>query len=292
MPMRRCCIILCLFLLTTSVSFAQTRKEFEVASIRPVGDQPPNQVTAGLHIDGSQVRITSLSLKDYISIAYRMRLNQISGPEWLGSVRFDLAAKLPDGASQDDVMGMLQVLLAERFQIKMHREMKEFSIYALGVAKTGLKLTPTVPEAEIKSADRRPVNVAAGGSGAGVAINFGQGSYLSLGEKSLEIKRLDMPTIADMLTRFLDRPVVDMTNLKGGYDLDLAITPEDRLVMMIRAAVTAGVVLPPQALALIEGASADSLSEGMKKVGLTLEAQKAPLEVLVIDQIQKTPTEN
>jgi uncharacterized protein (TIGR03435 family) len=291
MPMRRC-IILCLCLLTTVVAFGQTRKEFEVASIRPVGDQPANQVTAGLHIDGSQVRITSLSMKDYISLAYRMRLNQIAGPDWIGSVRFDIAAKLPDGASQDDVLGMLQVLLTERFQIKMHREMKEFSVYALGVAKTGLKLTPSVTEDEIKKADRGAINVAAGGSGAGVAINFGQGAYLALGEKSMEIKKLDMPTIADMLTRFLDRTVVDQTNLKGGYDLELGLTPEDRLTMLIRSAVTAGVVLPPQALALLDGASNDSLSEALKKVGLTLEAQKAPLEVLVIDQIQKTPTEN
>jgi uncharacterized protein (TIGR03435 family) len=101
-----------------------------------------------------------------------------------------------------------------------------------------------------------------------------------------------MEMTADMLTRFLDRPVIDMTNLKGAYDFTLELTPEDRMGMMIRSAVAAGMVLPPQALALLDGASNDSLSNAMKKVGLTLEPRKTPLEVVVIDQMQRTPTEN
>src|SRR5262245_26767273 len=136
-------IILCL--LTAAVAFGQTRKEFEVSSIRPVAEQPPNQVAVGLHIDGSQVRITYLALKDYIAMAYRTRLNQVSGPDWLATQRFDIAAKLPDGASQADVLQMLQSLLADRFQMKMHREMKEFPVYALEVAKTGLKIMESGP---------------------------------------------------------------------------------------------------------------------------------------------------
>jgi uncharacterized protein (TIGR03435 family) len=83
-----------------------------------------------------------------------------------------------------------------------------------------------------------------------------------------------------------------MTNLKGGYDLALDIAPEERLPMMIRSAVSAGVILPPQALALLDGSSMSSLINSMKKVGLSLEARRAPLEVIVVDQMQKTPTEN
>src|SRR5262245_16272468 len=109
-------------LLTAIVAFGQTRKEFEVASIRAVGDRPPEQVTVGLHIDGSQVRVTYLSLKDYIGMAYRTRPNQIIGPDWLGSQRFDVAGKLPDGTAQSDVLEMLQNLLADRFQLKFHKE--------------------------------------------------------------------------------------------------------------------------------------------------------------------------
>ena len=65
-----------------------------------------------------------------------------------------------------------------------------------------------------------------------------------------------------------------------------------RIFALIRSAISAGVVLPPQALALIDGVSTYSLFNSLKKAGLTLEPRKAPLEVLVIDQIQKTPTEN
>ena len=289
MRMMRTTVVL---LLTSAISFAQTPKRFEVASIRPVTEQPPNQVGVGLSIDGSQVRISYLALRDYISIAYRMRLNQIVGPDWLASQRFDIAAKLPEGASQADVPEMLQALLADRFQMKSHREMKEFPVYVLEVTKAGLKLTESVTEAEAAASGTGGVKIAAGGSGAGATINFGNGSYFSLGGNGFETKRLTMATFTDMLTRFLDRPVIDMTALKGGYDMVLDLSPEDRMSMLIRSAVAAGVVLPPQALALLDGASGDSLSNALKKAGLTLESRKAPLEVIVVDQMQKTPTEN
>lgn len=225
-----------------------------MASIRPVTEQPPLQVSVAVRIDGSQVRISYLSLKDYISMAYETRLNQIVGPDWLASERFDIAAKLPDGAAQADVLEMLQSLLADRFQMKFHREMKEFPVYALEVAKTGFKLSPTgAPEIDAT----RPLDIAAGGSGAGVKISFGKDSHFMLGNNGFETKNLTMEIVADMLTRFLDRPVVDMTNLKGTYDLSLDLSPEDRTVMLIRSAVAAGVVLPPQALALLDTGSND-----------------------------------
>lgn len=277
-------------LLTLTASFAQTRLEFEVASIRPTAEQGQAQVAAGIHIDGSQVRVTSLSVKDYIAIAYGTRLNQITGPDWLGSQRFDVAAKLPEGAKQADVPVMLQALLAGRFRLKMHREMKEFPVYVLEAAKTGVKLVEV--EGSADAADAGAINIAAGGNSAGVAISYGNGGSFTLAEKSLETKKLSMTTFADLLTRFLDRPVIDKTNLKGLYDMTLDLTPEDRLVMLIRSAVTAGVVLPPQALALLDIGSSDSLVNSLRKAGLTLESRREALEVIVVDEIQKTPTEN
>jgi uncharacterized protein (TIGR03435 family) len=281
--------IILLSLLACAALFAQTRKEFEVASVKPSGDQPPNLVNVGLHIDGSQVRISYLSLKDYISIAYRVRINQIVGPDWMASQRFDIAGKLPDGSAPSDVAAMLQSLLADRFQMKLHREMKEFPVYGLEVAKTGLKV---MPSGETEGFDRG-VNVAAGGNANGATISFGAGAFFSLGLDSIEIKKLGMGTITDMLTRFLDRPVIDMTNLKGTYDLTLPLTSEDRNVMLIRSAVAAGVVLPPQAVAYMDSITThDSLSASLQKIGLTLEPRRSPLEVVVIDQMSKTPTEN
>ena len=278
-------------LLVCMLTFVQARKEFEVASIRTTPDQTTT-VGAGLHIDGSQIRVVNLSLKDYIAMAYRLRGNQVVGPDWLGSLRFDVAAKLPEGAVQADVPQMLQALLEDRFQMKAHREMKEFPVYALEVTSAGLKVPQATPDGDAFARRNGALSLAAGGSEAGVSIDLGDGSFFQLGASAVETKNLSMTTLANMLTRFVDRQVVDMTNLKGGYDLKLDLTPEDRMTMLIRSAVSAGVVLPPQALALLNTGSIDSLSNSLKKVGLNLEARKAPLEVMVVDQMQKAPTEN
>jgi uncharacterized protein (TIGR03435 family) len=90
----------------------------------------------------------------------------------------------------------------------------------------------------------------------------------------------------------MDRPVVDMTNLKGAYDFVLNVTPEDRIGMMIRSAINAGVTLPPQALKALDNATGDSLTAALEKIGLTLTPRKGPVEVIVVDSIQKTPSEN
>ena len=85
---------------------------------------------------------------------------------------------------------------------------------------------------------------------------------------------------------------VDMTNLKGNYDFVLELSPEDFRAMGIRSAISAGVALPPQAIQMAEAASGDSLSNAMQKLGLKLESRKAPLEVIVIDHAEKTPSDN
>jgi uncharacterized protein (TIGR03435 family) len=126
-------------LLLSVVATGQKRAEFEVATIRPSSEQT-TQANIGLHISASQVRITYMSLKDYIGIAYRVRTSQtdqIAGPDWIAQERFDIAAKIPDGAPSDQVPEMLQTLLADRFQLKIHHDSKEFSVYALAVAKGG-----------------------------------------------------------------------------------------------------------------------------------------------------------
>jgi uncharacterized protein (TIGR03435 family) len=283
---------LTVLLFIATLAFGQTYKEFEVASIKPAGDQPAGQAGAGLTIDGSQVRIANLSLKDYVGIAFRMRVNQVVAPDWLGTARFDVAAKLPEDSKAADVNEMLETLLTDRFRMKAHREMRELPVYALEVLKTGLKVTETTPDGDSMTRGTGSVNLAAGGSNAGVMINLGEGSYFILGSDAVETKKLTMSTMADMLTRFLDRPVVDLTNLKGGYDLKLSVSPEDRTTMLIRSAIGAGVVLPPQALALLDGGSIASLVDSLRKIGLSLEARRAPLQVVVVDEIQKTPTEN
>jgi len=277
-------------------AFGQTappRAEFEVASIRPA---PPltagTRAEIGLHIDGAQVRCNHFSLKDYIGMAYRVKEYQISGPDFLPSARFDIMGKVPAGTSMERVTEMLQSLLTDRFQMKMHRETRDFPVYGLTVAKGGPKMKESAPYEEGDGEAKNAVNVAVTGSRAGTTVNMGRGSYFAFSNDQIEGKKLTMVQMADVLARFVDRPIVDMTNLKGAYDFTIKLTPEDFRAMMIRSAITAGVQLPAEAMRLLEGASGDSLFTAMQALGLKLEPRKAPLETLVIDHIEKTPTEN
>jgi uncharacterized protein (TIGR03435 family) len=262
-----------------------------VASIRPSSDEV-NQVNVGLRVTGSEVRVLRMSIKDYIGMAYNVKPNQIVGPEWLAQQRFDVAAKIPEGVPAQKIPEMMQALLASRFQMKVHRETKEFSVYALGVAKSGLKVEEAPPRPTPPSDKPEAFTVAASGSGNGASVDLGDGSSFSFGNNKLEIRRMTMASIAEMFTRFMDRPVLDMTQTTGRYDMTLDIAPEDYTPMLIRSAVNAGVSLPAQALRLLDGASNDPLSGPLQKTGLTLESRKAPLDVIVVDSSLKTPTEN
>jgi uncharacterized protein (TIGR03435 family) len=265
---------------------------FEVASIRPSAAPGADHVDVGVHIDGAQVRCTYLSLTDYISAAYKLKLYQIQGPDWMAGDRFDISATLPAGAKQEEVLDMFKSLLVERFQMKFHWEKKDFPVYALTIAKGGLKATPSAPDTESDGDTNAPVNVQGSGGRGGVNINLGHGSFFTLADNKFVARKLTMASLADTLARFEDRPVVDMTGATGKFDLDLDFTEEDYRAMLIRSAIAAGVVLPPEALKAMELASGDSLIGALEKVGLKFERRKAPLDVIVIDHISKLPTEN
>ena len=281
----------CLTLFASS-AFAQDKPPaFEVASIRKTDTQLPAGSKVGFQATGQQIRVTAMSIKDYLGIAYSVRPQQIEGPEWIGRERWDVSATIPEGASSK-VPEMLGTLLAERFQVKFHREKKELPVYALGMAKSGVKLTESAPDPNAAAAPPDTVNVAGGGTGAGVNLDLGGGRSFTLANNQIQIRRMTMLDIAETLTRFMDRPVVDQTGLTKNYDLTVELTPEDYNAILIRSAVNAGVPLPPQALRILDNASPDTLSAPLSKFGLTLEARRAPLDVLVVDSASRTPTEN
>jgi uncharacterized protein (TIGR03435 family) len=285
--------------LASLAAFGQTppspaRLEFEVASIRPSAPPTPGQAKVGVHVDGARVICTFLSLKDYIGLAYRVKEYQILGPDWLRSEKFDISGTLPAGAARDKVSDMMQALLADRFKLKLHRDTKEFPVYGLVAAKGGLKLKESPPDVDADTSEggKGAFNVTASGGRGGTTVNFGKGSYFSMGNNRFEGKKLTMSSLADTLARFVDRPVVDMTELKGNYDFALEFSPEDFRAMLIRSAIVAGVVLPPEAMRALEGASGDSLFTALQTLGLRVAPRKAPLEALVVDHIERAPTDN
>jgi uncharacterized protein (TIGR03435 family) len=285
-----------LTLFATSSAFAQSAPvpEFEVASIRPsAAIGPQGQVSLGLHIDGAQVRGTSFALRDYLAIAYRTKAAQISGPDWVTSDRYDIAATIPADGKASQVPEMLQTLLAERFKLKVHKDKKNFPVYALVVGKGPLKMKEIPADADVDSAEPKgAVAVAGGGSAAGVGVNLGHGSAYNFADNKFEAQKLTMAQFAGSIERFADRPVVDLTELKGAWDFTINLTPEDYRAMLIRAAISAGVALPPEALRALDNTSGGGLADAVTQLGLKLDTRKAPLDVIVVDEGQKTPTAN
>ena len=280
-------------LLAAQLGFAQgaDKPAFDVAAIRPSAAQSQDTVTAGARIDGAQVRFAYMTLKDYLGTAYRVRLYQISGPDWIASDRWDISATVPAGASISQIPEMLQSLLEERFQLKMHREKKDLPVYALEVARDGPKLQESTPDPNTAKEDA-PLTATGSGSAQGVSVNLGRGSSYSFANGRFEAKRLTMPVLAVNLERFLDRPIVDTTGLTGSYDFSVNVTPEDYRNMLIRAGVNAGAVLPPEVLKLLDSGTPVSLFDGLQKLGLRLNARRAPLDMVVVDAGRKTPTDN
>ena len=278
-------------LVAASTAFAQAKPAFEVASIRPSADQVTG-VRVGFQATGSQVRVTGMSIKDYVGIAFGTRPQQIEGPEWIGSQLFDVVATIPDGVPSSQATAMLRTLLEDRFQLKVHRESKDLPVYVLGVSKAGARLTESKPDPNATAEPAGTVNVSGGGNNTGVGVNIGGGRSFAVADNQVQIRGMQMRDVAEVLTRFVDRVVVDQTGLTKTYDITLDLTPDEFNAIRIRSAVNAGVPLPPQAMRLLDNASPDTLSAPLSKFGITCEARKAPLEVVVIDSVLKTPTEN
>jgi uncharacterized protein (TIGR03435 family) len=283
-----------LALLLASSAFAQS-PQFEVASIRPFDRSAQGQVLAGVHVDGAQTRYVGLTLRDFLAIAYRIKATLITGPDWTASEQFDISTTLPAGSTPAQLPEMFQALLADRFQVKVHKDKKEFPVYALllGKGPLNLKESPSDPDADKESdVPKNSRNAATTSAGNGVSVNFGNGASFTLANNRFEARKLTMAMFAPNLERFADRRIVDMTGLTGHYDFAFDVMPEDYYAMLLRSAVWVGANLPPQARKALDDSSPAALGEALQQIGLRLEARKAPLDVLVIDEALKTPTAN
>ncbi len=283
-----------LAILLTGVLLAQS-PQFDVASVRPFAPTQ-GQVAAGLHFDGAQVRGVGLSLRDYLATAYRFKATLISGPDWTATERYDISATLPDGSSKAQVPEMLQALLADRFQVKLHKEKKEYPIFALVLAKGPPKLKELPPDPNEDKVNDEPVGMAnvatIAAVGNGVSVQYARGASITVGNNRIEVTKLPLWVFCRNLERYSDRQIVDMTGLTGSYTFTIDVTPEDYMAMMIRSAVLRGQNIMPEAQKLLDATPASALSDALQQVGLKLESRRAPLDIIVIDSALKTPTAN
>ena len=236
----------------------QVTPSFEVASIKQGPPFSPEKMLSGqIHtgsIKGSQANFQFVSLTDLLVYAYRVKPYQISGPGWVRDGRWDIVAKLPEGASQDRVPEMMLTLLVERFKLAAHHESRENPVYELIVDKDGVKFKDSPPEDDSAAgkdgAQSGPpgfsLGAFPGGAGNMRFNNDGRGvitggpngttrvSQAPNGGMRLEMSRMTMAALAEMLTPFVDRAVIDGTGLKGTYQVTLDL-PFDAMLRVIQA---------------------------------------------------------
>jgi uncharacterized protein (TIGR03435 family) len=290
-------------LLLAAVAFGQT-PAFEVATIKPAEALNPAKMVSGTFrigasIDGARAEFRYMSLADLIQYAYGVKTYQVSGPDWIKSERFDIQAKLPEGATRDQAPQMLQALLSDRFQLKLRREQTEHSVFGLVVAKGGLKLRETTPDPQAPPAaggDTKAAETAQrftmtrsadGGGGAGAPVRMSR-------ELGMHIERkMTMAGLADFLSRFVGRPVIDMTETKATYQvaMDLPLGEMMRSAGAVVAVSSHGAPVDPGMVQTDDSGSASVFTE-VQKMGLKLEPRKAPVELLAVASAERKPSEN
>jgi len=197
--------------------------------------------------------VTNASLKKLIAFAYQVHDYQISGPDWLSSQRFDIQAEAPEWAKKEERPVILQNLLIDRFKLAVHHSTKSLPAYALAIAKGGPKLQ---------------------------AVDAHGTSGISSGRGNMTLQKASMQEIVDSLSRRLDRPVIDQTGLTGAFNGELHWTPDDDQADGNATAAAAADTGPSIFTALQE------------QFGLKLIPQKASVDFLIVDRVEKLPTAN
>lgn len=239
---------------------------FEAVTIKP-DDSGATRMQA-LIVRGRQFATKASSLEDLICFAYSVQKSQIvNAPGWVESVRYDITA-VPEQEgvpSVDQLRSMVRKMITERFKIAFHKDKKELSAYVLSVAKTGSKLKPTQIKGNLPGLGFRPVSV-------GLAFN------------AINATTQDFAVFLQSV--LLDRPVVDKTEIQGRYDIQCTFSPDETMFGGHPPR------LPKQddGTASIEQAPNffDALQQG---VGLKMTAEKTPVDVLVLDHVEK-PSDN
>jgi uncharacterized protein (TIGR03435 family) len=236
---------------------ANADPSFEVATIKP--SKPDDQRKAFI-VQGNRFQIINQPLTQMISFAFDVQAKQVIGlPDWAETDRFDMDGK-PDGEGAPNGKQwktMIQKLLADRFQLKFHKDKKELSVYVLSVTKTGEKMTKN---------DSDP--------------NGLPGLFFQGGLGKLNVRNALMTDFTGLMqSAVLDRPVLDQTGLTGRWDFRLNWTPDESQFKGM------GVTIPPPTDSA--DAPPNLYTAIQEQIGLKLEATKAPADVMVIDHVEK-----
>ena len=297
---------------------APQKPAFEVASVRPAAPLDQAKIAAvirsggklpvGPHVDSRRAEYLYMDLRNLIEVAWGVRPYQVEGPDWMTSERFDIVATLPQGASKNDAPRMLQSLLEDRFGLVAHLATVDRPVLGLLVGKGGLKLkrSSETPVPIDESTPLAPGELTLDGHDGQIRMRIDSAknsSLMNYGSKGmvtridnpvtrsvhLEFRMASMSGLAEMLSQVftqlpggIGRQIVDMTGIDGYYDATLDVSLSD----MSASPKTGGT-----------DNAADSnkalpLMEAIQQLGLRLESRTAPVEQLIIDHVEKTPTGN
>ena len=273
---------------------------FEVASVKPSNPNPGGPLGGIPSILPALNRLTAqnVTLRMLVMTAYQKRPFQVvGGPEWINSDKFDINARAgEEKLTTDQILERLQALLADRFSLKVHTETREVPIYALvlsrGDGRLGPKLKASADDCpDLKVQQQQQLEALARGGLQGLAAMMpkpGESRPCSIaplpqqtpGSIGLKASGQSLATLTLVLTQLTGRPVVDKTGLTGAYDFELVID----LQTLVRLTSELGVSLPvlPN---LPEGPSL--MTQLQEDLGLKLDSQRGPGEVLVIDSAER-----
>jgi uncharacterized protein (TIGR03435 family) len=260
-----------------ATSFNLSDFKFEVASIKPAKNPEGGW---GLNNTSDGIRGMNIPLMFLVKNAYGIYEDHryLGAPNWINSDQYDLEAKMERSVAEQfgklaraqriaAEQHMLQVLLEERFNLKAHRETKEFPVYFLVIAKGGSKLQEPKPNPNDPSAD--------------MGVWGGGGTREGVTTMTAHIVPIEQ--LVSQLTAIVDRTVVDKTGLTGRYDLTLKYTPEYIALRSSTATASEGQPAPSGS-----DPTGTSIFKALQdQLGLKLESGKGPVEIIVIDHIER-----
>jgi uncharacterized protein (TIGR03435 family) len=248
-----------IFLLMATCALAADQAKFETASVRKVGECTMNNT-----LDPGMVTLKGDPLILVLQTAVKVKAALIEGvPSWLVETDcVDIVAKMPEGATLDQLPELLQALLAERFHLATHKESRQKQGYALVVDKGGPKVKEDDPAVDFM-----------GGRGSQRIGSGATAHYKGV---------MTIGSLVGYLTNRLGDPVEDQTGLKAKYDIDLSWTTDTTLERRVSVAPSDGA-----------GDSGNDLPTALREtLGLKLERRTVSVEVVVIDHIDRIPTGN
>jgi len=284
-------------------SFAQ-KLQFDIASVKPAapgqqvgsmngGPLPIGPFNQTIHEPG-RILWQNVWIERVIQVAYDFPINHIAAPAWMEHAKYDITATFPAATSVDGFRKMLQNLLAERFQLSVHKESRDEQGYAVEVMKTGVKLKPSRADV-VRVAPTSDAVAASAGNALMIVDADGypaprpdnpiyapdapfEATIRSNGMFRATVRNEDLAAIAKFLGNILGQPVKDETGLAGKYDFHLEYLPRGNGAQ--------------DSTPDIPAPRPDLLDAVPQQLGLRLVRAKLPVETLVIDRMERTPTDN